>query len=191
MIVLFPFAVSLDIGFQNLIQHNQELHQRILLYEPIWFELLKSSLKESKVNCSTNELIDYLDEKISIICCTMIEIGFWVRNYFSIFLVSSILWGKNCEIEAQKIVRRFSTRSSKTDLCRANFCYFLHALFQFSRKNLFLLYTCFIEHFKLKSFLKMKHELIRLILTLTDYYKNVNWSVQQIDRMETFINNVH
>jgi len=37
----------------------------------------------------------------------------------------------------------------------------------------------------------MKHELIRLILTLTDYYKNVNWSVQQIDRMETFINNVH
>lgn len=57
-------TVDLDIGFKNLLKQDQSLHQKILLYEPVWLESLKSMLKENGVKCSLHELMNYLDEKV-------------------------------------------------------------------------------------------------------------------------------
>ncbi|KAE9529527.1 hypothetical protein AGLY_011623 [Aphis glycines] len=54
---------SVDIGFKDLLKVNEELHKKILCYEPIWIEELKEDLKQCNVNISMQKLMTFLDDK--------------------------------------------------------------------------------------------------------------------------------
>ncbi|XP_025205811.1 structure-specific endonuclease subunit SLX4-like [Melanaphis sacchari] len=54
---------SVDMGFKDLLRVNEELHKKILCYEPIWIEELKEDLKQYNVNISMQKLMTFLDDK--------------------------------------------------------------------------------------------------------------------------------
>lgn len=58
--------VSLDTAFRNVLQEHTSLHEKILLYEPVWLESMKLILKDHGARCSMNELMNYLDEKVGV-----------------------------------------------------------------------------------------------------------------------------
>lgn len=51
-------------GFKDLLRVNEELHKKILCYEPIWIEELKEDLKQYNVNISMQKLMTFLDDKV-------------------------------------------------------------------------------------------------------------------------------
>lgn len=61
----FVFLASIEIGFKQLIELNEDLHKKILCYEPIWIEDLKEDLKQYNVNISMQKLITFLDDKVN------------------------------------------------------------------------------------------------------------------------------
>jgi hypothetical protein len=48
----------------NFITSDPNLHQKVLLYEPIWVEQLHADLKANNLKFKMNELMDYLDEQV-------------------------------------------------------------------------------------------------------------------------------
>ncbi|KAL5233888.1 hypothetical protein ACI65C_001298 [Semiaphis heraclei] len=54
---------SVDMGFKDLLRVNEDLHKKILCYEPIWIEELKEDLKQYNVNISMQKLMTFLDDK--------------------------------------------------------------------------------------------------------------------------------
>lgn len=62
--MLFLFLVSIEIGFEQLLKTNEEIHKKILFYEPIWIEELKENLKNYNVNISMQKLMTFLDDKV-------------------------------------------------------------------------------------------------------------------------------
>ncbi|XP_060873200.1 uncharacterized protein LOC132947037 isoform X2 [Metopolophium dirhodum] len=55
---------SIDMGFKDLLRVNEDLHKKILCYEPIWIEELKDDLKQYNVNISMQKLMTFLDDKV-------------------------------------------------------------------------------------------------------------------------------
>jgi len=51
-------------GFKDLLKVNEDLHKKILCYEPIWIEELKDDLKQYNVNISMQKLMTFLDDKV-------------------------------------------------------------------------------------------------------------------------------
>lgn len=51
-------------GFKHLLKINEDLHKKILCYEPIWIEELKENLKQYNVNISMQKLMTFLDDKV-------------------------------------------------------------------------------------------------------------------------------
>lgn len=51
-------------GFKDLLRVNEDLHKKILCYEPIWIEELKEDLKQYNVNISMQKLMTFLDDKV-------------------------------------------------------------------------------------------------------------------------------
>ncbi|XP_021915402.1 structure-specific endonuclease subunit SLX4-like isoform X2 [Zootermopsis nevadensis] len=47
----------------NFITSDPDLHQKVLLYEPIWIEKLHADLKANNFKFKTNQLMEYLDEQ--------------------------------------------------------------------------------------------------------------------------------
>jgi len=47
----------------NFIIHDANLHQKVLLYEPIWVEQLHADLKANNLKFKLHQLMDYLDEQ--------------------------------------------------------------------------------------------------------------------------------
>ncbi|XP_022174461.1 uncharacterized protein LOC111036656 [Myzus persicae] len=54
---------SVDMGFKDLLRVNEDLHKKILCYEPIWIEELKEDLRQYNVNISMQKLMTFLDDK--------------------------------------------------------------------------------------------------------------------------------
>lgn len=54
----------MEIGFKQLLDVNEDLHKKILCYEPIWIEELKEHLKQHNVNISMQKLMKFLDDKV-------------------------------------------------------------------------------------------------------------------------------
>jgi len=52
------------LGFKDLLKVNEELHKKILCFEPIWIEELKEDLKQYNVNISMQKLMTFLDDKV-------------------------------------------------------------------------------------------------------------------------------
>jgi hypothetical protein len=52
--------ISVDMGFKDLLRVNEDLHKKILCYEPIWIEELKDNLKQYNVNISMQKLMTFL-----------------------------------------------------------------------------------------------------------------------------------
>ena len=75
MLTFVLVTVNLAVGFGRLMEQDQELHQKILLYEPVWLDSLTLPLKAMNVKFSVKELVNYLDEKVSrlIICRILYE----------------------------------------------------------------------------------------------------------------------
>jgi predicted esterase YcpF (UPF0227 family) len=48
----------------SFITSDPDLHQKVLLYEPIWIEQLHANLKANNLKFKMNELMDYLDEQV-------------------------------------------------------------------------------------------------------------------------------
>lgn len=55
--------VDWQTAVQNFIINNPEIHEKILVYEPVWLNDLKTGLKANKVKFKMNDLMDYLDEQ--------------------------------------------------------------------------------------------------------------------------------
>ncbi|XP_047119856.1 uncharacterized protein LOC124802863 isoform X1 [Schistocerca piceifrons] len=55
--------VDLQTAVQNFIINNPEIHEKILMYEPVWLNDLKNGLKANKIKFKLNDLMDYLDEQ--------------------------------------------------------------------------------------------------------------------------------
>lgn len=62
--ILFVILVSVEMGFKQLLENNEDLHKKILCYEPIWIEELKEDLKQQNVNISMQKLMTFLDDKV-------------------------------------------------------------------------------------------------------------------------------
>lgn len=54
----------MEIGFKQLLRVNENLHKKILCYEPIWIEDLKEELKQFNVNIGLQKLMTFLDDKV-------------------------------------------------------------------------------------------------------------------------------
>lgn len=54
----------METGFKQLLRTNEDLHKKILCYEPIWIEELKEDLKQHNVNISMQKLMTFLDDKV-------------------------------------------------------------------------------------------------------------------------------
>lgn len=47
----------------NFIQTNPDFYRKVLLYEPLDFDVLKKTLEESNIKCPVNKLLEYLDNQ--------------------------------------------------------------------------------------------------------------------------------
>jgi hypothetical protein len=67
-VYVFIFAVcssaDLATAVHNFITSDPDLHQKVLLYEPIWIEQLHADLKANNFKLKMNQLMDYLDEQV-------------------------------------------------------------------------------------------------------------------------------
>lgn len=61
----FLILVSVEMGFKNMLQVNRDLHKQILCYKPICIEELKKDLKIYNVNISIQNLMTFLDDKVT------------------------------------------------------------------------------------------------------------------------------
>lgn len=69
-----PHSSSADLAttVHNFIIRDPNLHQKVLLYEPIWVEQLHADLKANNLRFKLHQLMDYLDEQVRknwIFCC--------------------------------------------------------------------------------------------------------------------------
>lgn len=51
-------------AFLRLIKSNKDLHNKILVYEPLCIESLHVQLKAEGLKCKMNALMDFLDEQV-------------------------------------------------------------------------------------------------------------------------------
>jgi hypothetical protein len=65
---LHTFAVcssaNLATVVHSFITSDPTLHQKVLMYEPIWIEQLRADLKANNFKFKMNDLMDYLDEQV-------------------------------------------------------------------------------------------------------------------------------
>lgn len=61
--------VSVEAGFKQLLRTNEDLHKKILCYEPVWIEELKEDLKQHNVSISIQKLMTFLDDKVKYLPC--------------------------------------------------------------------------------------------------------------------------
>jgi hypothetical protein len=61
-----PHSSSADLAtaVHNFIINDPNLHQKVLLYEPIWVEQLHADLKANNLRFKLHKLMDYLDEQV-------------------------------------------------------------------------------------------------------------------------------
>lgn len=64
MSLFYLILVSVEAGFKQLLKVNENLHKKILCYEPIWIEELKEELKQFNVNIGIQKLMTFLDDKV-------------------------------------------------------------------------------------------------------------------------------
>ncbi|XP_024936850.1 uncharacterized protein LOC107263716 isoform X2 [Cephus cinctus] len=56
-------SMSIQDAFRKLINVDRELHNKVLMYEPLLLESLHAMLKNQGVKCKLNTLMDFLDEQ--------------------------------------------------------------------------------------------------------------------------------
>lgn len=62
------FAVggaNLPTAVSEFIMSNEDLHQKVLEYEPIWIEQLQGDLRNNGLKFKMQDLMTFLDEKVS------------------------------------------------------------------------------------------------------------------------------
>lgn len=57
---------SIKEAFLELMNADKKLHTQVLTYEPLPFETLFSTLKAQGLKCKKNDLMDFLDEEVSM-----------------------------------------------------------------------------------------------------------------------------
>lgn len=57
-------AKSLKDAFYELVENDEDLYTKIVIYEPLSLESLHSRLKQNGVKCKINELMDFLDHQV-------------------------------------------------------------------------------------------------------------------------------
>lgn len=53
----------------EFIHKRQDIHVKVLMYEPLDIEWIKKEIKDAGIKCSMEKLLNFLDQKVSSILC--------------------------------------------------------------------------------------------------------------------------
>jgi len=81
------FLASVDMSFKDLLKVNEDLHKKILCYEPIWIEELKEDLKQYNVNISMQKLMTFLDDKVKYLLKLKTLFTYYINILFFIHYI--------------------------------------------------------------------------------------------------------